>query len=221
MILSTNSSNKLFEYDKTNKTRKFLIGTDEAGRGPLAGSVVAAAVIFTKINQALLEELFALNDSKQVKSHKIRKELAEKIKKHTIYSIEEISVEEIDKINILQAALKAMKNACQNVLVQINSKDCEIFVDGNFTIPNFNIKQKSVVKGDGISASIAAASILAKVYRDETMIKLSENYPEYNWHKNKGYGTKEHIEAIKKYGATKLHRKLFLRKITGQLTLFN
>jgi len=213
---------KLFDFDKKNKQSKYLIGTDEAGRGPLAGPVVAAAVCFTEITDEIIDALAILNDSKQL-SEKQRSMLFDLIKKYTIFSITEISVEEIEKINILQASLKAMRISCSNVINQLDD-DVEILIDGNRKIPNFNYKQRTVVKGDATSASIAAASILAKVYRDDLMSQYAEKYPEYDFPKNKGYGTKKHVQAILEHGTTPIHRQSFLKKIFAkeeqkQLTL--
>ncbi len=202
---------KLFNYDKKNKTSKFLIGTDEAGRGPLAGPVVAAAVCFPAFDSKIIKKLSLVNDSKKL-THTQRETLFEIIKKNSIYSITTIDVEEIEKINILQAALKAMKISCENVMKQLDA-EYEVFVDGNKKIPNVKFKQTTIIKGDGTSACIAAASILAKVHRDNIMIKYAEEYPEYDFEANKGYGTQKHIEAIKKHGITPIHRPTFLRKI--------
>ena len=213
---------KLFDFDRENKQSKYLIGTDEAGRGPLAGPVVAAAVCFTQITDEITTALAILNDSKQLSENQ-RVMLFDLIKKYSIFSITEISVEEIEKINILQASLKAMKISCENVIKQLD-ENIEIFIDGNKKIPNFNYKQKTIVKGDGTSASIAAASILAKVYRDNLMKEYSKKYPEYNFAKNKGYGTKKHVQAILENGTTPKNRQSFLKKIFAkeeqtQLTL--
>lgn len=213
---------KLFDFDKENKQSKYLIGTDEAGRGPLAGPVVAAAVCFTALTDEITNALEILNDSKQL-SEKQRVMLFDLIQKYAVFSITEISVEEIEKINILQASLKAMKISCANVMKQLD-ENVEIFIDGNKKIPNFDYKQKTIVKGDGTSASIAAASILAKVHRDNLMHKYAEKYPEYDFSKNKGYGTKKHVQAILEHGTTPIHRQSFLKKIFAkeeqtQLTL--
>ncbi|PID58382.1 MAG: ribonuclease HII [Ignavibacteriae bacterium] len=180
-----------------------LVGVDEAGRGPLAGPVVAAAVIFSK--DIFIE---GITDSKKI-TEKKREQLAEIIKEKAIeYEYGIIDKDEIDRINILQATLKAIETAVK----KLKSKLDLVLIDGNKTfITEQNIK--TIVKGDSKSFSVAAASILAKVKRDEIMIKYSEKYPEYNWQKNKGYGTKEHITAIQKYGITELHRKTFLKKI--------
>ena len=202
---------KLFQFDKKNKNATFLIGTDEAGRGPLAGPVVAAAVCFPEINKNIISKLELVNDSKKL-SHKQREILYEVIKDNSIYSINEVGVKEIEQINILQAALKAMRISCEEVCHKLNS-DCEVFVDGNKKIPQFSVFQRTIVKGDSTSASIAAASILAKVYRDNIMCEYAKMYPEYDFESNKGYGTQKHIEAIKKFGVTPIHRACFLRKI--------
>ena len=202
----------LIDFDKSNKTAKYLIGTDEAGRGPAAGAVYAAAVCFIKEPQGLL---LKLNDSKKLTEAK-REELYEEIIKNSIYSIQYSTVKQIEKMNILNASLDAMNRVCTDVITQLKSEDVEIFVDGNKLIKNFKYKQKFIIKGDATSASIAAASILAKVTRDRKMLELDKEFPQYNWAKNKGYLAKAHIDAIKKFGITKHHRKLFLRKILNE-----
>ena len=199
----------LIAFDREQKSQKFLIGTDEAGRGPAAGPVYAAAVCFTKEPSGLL---LTLNDSKKLTETK-REELFEEIINNSIYAICSSSVEQIEKMNILNASLDAMNRACNNVISQLKSNDIEVFVDGNKLIKNFSHKQTFIVKGDSKSASIAAASILAKVSRDKEMKILDKHFPQYNWKSNKGYLSKQHIEAIKEFGPTEHHRKLFLRKI--------
>jgi len=210
------SSENLFEFDKNfNKT---IIGTDEAGRGPGAGGVFAAAVCFEKITDGLIRDLEILNDSKKLTPKK-RESIFDAIKNNTLNNIVCVEVDEIEKINILNSSLKAMNIACSSV---IKSEDVLILVDGNKLIKNFNYPQKCIIKGDSKSASIAAASILAKVSRDRYMLQLHEEYPMYNWAKNAGYLTKEHLDAIDKYGLTKYHRPSFLKKhFEKQLTLFN
>lgn len=203
--------NKLFNFDKKNKTELYLVGTDEAGRGPLAGPVVASAVCFPNITKEITQKLALINDSKQL-TEKQREYLFEIIKEFSIFSITPIDVDEIEKENILRCSLKAMKISCENVIAQV-SNDIEVYVDGNKKIPDFKYKQKAIVKGDSKSASIAAASILAKVYRDRIMKEYALKYPQYDFENNKGYGTQKHIEAIIKYGATSIHRTSFLRKI--------
>lgn len=210
----------LIEFDKLNRKEKYLIGTDEAGRGPAAGPVFAAAVCFVNEPEGLL---LKLNDSKKLTESK-RECLFEEIINNSIYSIQFSTVEDIEKLNILNASLDAMNRACNDVISKLNDDSVEVFVDGNKLIKNFKYKQQYIVKGDSKSASIAAASILAKVTRDRVMKELDKQFPQYFWAKNKGYLSKTHIEAIKKFGSTVHHRKLFLRKIlaeekTEQLTL--
>ena len=204
-------SNDLFKFDKTFVT-DYLIGTDEAGRGPAAGGVFAAAVHFKNLN--FENELALLNDSKQLTPKK-REELYDIILKETNNSVVCVEVEDIEKYNILNCSLKAMKLACTNILPK-DIKDSLTIVDGNKLIKEYEFSQQFIVKGDSKSASIAAASILAKVARDRYMQKLDEEFPQYNWRKNNGYLTKEHIEAIKKYGITKYHRKSFLKNILNE-----
>ena len=208
------SSEILFQFDKNfNKT---IIGTDEAGRGPAAGGVFAAAVCFEKITDALIKDLAILNDSKKLTAKK-RNSIYDVIKNNTLNEIVCVEVDEIEKINILNASLKAMNLACSAI---INNFDVMVLVDGNKLIKNFNYPQQFIIKGDSKSASIAAASVLAKVTRDRYMEKLHEEFPMYNWAKNAGYLTKEHIDAIDKHGLCKYHRPSFLRKhFEKQLTL--
>ena len=184
-------------------------GTDEAGRGCLAGPVTAAAVILPKdfSNNTL-------NDSKVLSSTK--RDLLRPIieTSATSFGIAQIFPDEIDKINILNASFLAMHKA----LDQLNTNPEFIIVDGNRFNPYQNIPHACIVKGDGKYLSIAAASILAKTYRDAYMEKIHLEFPMYNWIKNKGYPTKEHREAIRKYGITKYHRKTF-RQLPDQLKL--
>lgn len=214
--------NALFDFDNSFDI-SFLIGTDEAGRGPGAGGVFASAVYFKDITDDLIKKLSDLNDSKKL-SKKKREELYDIIIENTINSTVCIEVEEIEQINILNASLKAMKLACENVIKEINpyEKNIVTLVDGNKLIKNFNYPQKFIIKGDSKSASIAAASILAKVTRDRYMEELHCKFPQYSWLHNAGYLTKEHLEAIDKYGITKHHRKSFLKKREAkQLSLFS
>ncbi len=204
--------NKRFEFDKENqKNYDFLIGTDEAGRGPGAGPVFAAAVCFKSADKELLIKLEKLNDSKQL-SEKIREELFDVIIKNSIYSIKQGSVEEIEKNNILRTSLNTMNKACLEVITQLKNENIIVLVDGNKKIINFNYPQQYIVKGDFKSASIAAASILAKVSRDRFMRELDKEFPQYCWAENKGYMTKSHLDAVDKYGLTKWHRKSFFQK---------
>jgi len=207
------SSEDLFKFDKDFKN--IIIGTDEAGRGPAAGGVFAAAAYFPDVSVDLIKDLNKLNDSKKL-SRKSREELFDIIKNNTINEIICVEVEEIERINILNSSLKAMNLACQSVINRIEDKEkILVLVDGNRMIKEFTYNQKIVIKGDSKSASIAAASILAKVSRDRYMDKLAEEFPYYLWNKNAGYLTKQHIEAIDKYGLTKYHRPSFLKKHFG------
>ena len=199
------SSLDLFDFDKQFK--QTVIGTDEAGRGPAAGGVYAAAVYFPEITDGLIKDLEILNDSKKLTAKK-RDSIFDIILKNTINKIVCIEVNEIEKINILNSSLKAMNIACSSIM----QENALTLVDGNKLIKNYNYPQKYIIKGDSKSASIAAASILAKVSRDRYMTKLHEEFPMYNWIKNAGYLTREHINAIDKYGLTKYHRPSFLRK---------
>lgn len=212
------NSKSLFEFDTTFNAS--IIGTDEAGRGPAAGGVFASAVYFPKVNNRILEELSILNDSKKLSAKK-REYLYDFVLNETINQTVCIEVEDIEKYNILACSLRAMKLACESVISEIKKENILVLVDGNKLIRDFSFPQKYLIKGDGKSASIAAASILAKVTRDRYMQKLDEEFPQYNWKQNAGYLTKQHLEAIDKYGLTKYHRKSFLRKhFEKQLSLF-
>lgn len=202
--------NKLFQFDKDFNI-DFIIGTDEAGRGPGAGGVFASAVYFYNHDDKLIKQLSKLNDSKQI-SKKVREELYEIIIANTINSTVCVEVEEIEKINILNSSLKAMKFACENVIKKVNLENVLILVDGNKKIKDCIFPQKYIIKGDAKSASIAAASVLAKVSRDRYMVELDRQFPQYNWKQNAGYLTKEHLNAIDKYGLTPYHRRKFLQK---------
>lgn len=208
---------ELFEFDKSLKT---VIGTDEAGRGPAAGGVFAACVHFPKVTNNLIKDLEKLNDSKKL-SKKAREKLFDIIINNSINSIICVEVEEIEKINILNSSLKAMKLACEKVIKEAKLTDFITLVDGNRLIKNYTYPQKFVIKGDGTSAAIAAASILAKVTRDRYMDELAKEFPQYGWERNAGYLTAEHLNAIDKYGLCKYHRPSFLKKhFEKQLTLF-
>ncbi len=209
--------NSLFDFDKTYGV---VLGTDEAGRGPAAGGVFAAAVYFPEVSKELIIDLDKLNDSKKL-NKKTRESLYDIILNNSINSIVCIEVEEIEKINILNASLKAMKLACEDVIKKAEIKNFITLVDGNKLIKNYAYAQKYVIKGDAHSASIAAASILAKVTRDRYMDVLSKEFPQYGWSNNAGYLTKEHLNAIDKFGLTKYHRPSFLKKhFEKQLSLF-
>lgn len=200
--------NQLFNFDK--QFNYPVIGTDEAGRGPAAGGVYAAAVYFNDVSDGLIKDLEILNDSKKLTPKK-RESIYDIIRNSTINEIVCVEVDEIETINILNSSLKAMKLACEGVIKKAGIEALTL-VDGNKLIKNYIYPQKYVIKGDSMSASIAAASILAKVTRDRYMQKLDEEFPMYNWKKNAGYLTAEHLKAIDKYGLTKYHRPSFLRK---------
>ena len=209
----------LFDFDKEYGV---VVGTDEAGRGPAAGGVFAAAVYFPEVTDGLIQDLARLNDSKKL-SEVAREKLYDVIISNTINSVICVEVEEVEKINILNSSLKAMKLSCENVIKQAGLKDLITLVDGNKLIKNYTYPQKFIVKGDGKSASIAAASILAKVTRDRYMKQLAQEFPHYGWEKNAGYLTAAHLKAIDEYGLCKYHRPSFLRKHfekQKQLTLF-
>ncbi len=190
-------------------TFKWEAGTDEAGRGCLAGPVTAAAVILPEDFKLEL-----LNDSKQL-SEKIREQLKPIIESKAIaYAITHLDHKEIDEINILNASIKAM----QECVFKLNPTPEYVIVDGNRFKPMKNIPHTTIIKGDSQYLGIAAASVLAKTYRDEYMNQLHEEYPMYNWKKNKGYPTLEHREAIRKYGVSKYHRLSF-RLLPEQLKL--
>lgn len=194
--------NLQFEREKKTLGIKFIAGVDEVGRGPLAGPVVCAAVIMPLDDDKIIE---GVTDSKKL-SEKKRKILSEKIKSVAIsYCICEISPKEIDDINILEATKKCMYNAVNG----LNVKPELVFVDALKL--NIDYPQLSIIKGDALSYSIGAASIIAKVYRDELMERFDEVYPEYNFKKHKGYGTKAHIDVIKEIGPCEIHRKTFIK----------
>ena len=211
---------ELFAFDE--KQNKVIIGTDEAGRGSGVGAVFAAAVCFTNKNKNLIEKLVYLNDSKKV-SKKHRDELYDIIKNETVNSVVSADVDVIERINILKASLGAMRQAVENVRKNIECDDLIVLVDGNRQIPALQYPQRFIIKGDGTSASIAAASILAKVERDRYMLKLDEEYPQYGWANNMGYLTKDHMSAIDKFGVSPYHRSSYLQKHFAkqeQLNLF-
>jgi ribonuclease HII len=185
---------------------QLICGVDEAGRGPLAGPVCAAAVILPPH-----VEIPGLNDSKKLSDQR-RRELFPIIKKQAIaYGIGYASQEEIDEINILQATYLAMERA----ISQLQVKPELALIDGN-RAKDFGLPVETVVKGDSRSASIAAASILAKVSRDDRMLEEAEQYPQYGFAIHKGYGTKAHYEALREFGACPIHRKSFLKKFYGE-----
>ena len=190
-----------YEQQIIDKGYKIVCGMDEAGRGPLAGAVFAAAVI---LPQGLIIE--GLNDSKKL-TEKKRDKLFDVIKENAIsYGIASVSAEEIDEINILNASMLAMRRAAE----MLEPKPDAGLIDGN-TSRGFTFYTETLVKGDSLSPSIAAASILAKVSRDKYMAELAEKYPEYNFAGHKGYPTKEHMDLVRKLGPCPEHRKTFLK----------
>ncbi len=204
------NKNSLYLFDLENSKEIGIIGVDEAGRGPLAGEVVAAAVKLKEYS----EELDEINDSKKL-TEKKREKLFDIIKENFFIGIGIASVEEIDEINILNATFLAMNRALKDLeKSSLNLDENLILVDGNFKIKGYEGKQIPVVKGDAKSLSIAAASIIAKVTRDRKLKDLAKVYPEYEFEKHKGYGTKKHIVAIKEFGKIEgVHRETFLKKI--------
>ena len=194
------------EFENKYSDLGAVAGIDEAGRGPLAGPVVAAAVILPK-------DIFLpfLNDSKKV-TEKRRDVLFDQIKQEAIaYGIGIASNALIDEINILQATYEAMREAISKL-----NKTPDILLVDAVNIPDINIKQVGIVKGDAKSVNIAAASILAKVTRDRLMLEYDKIYPEYGFASNKGYGTAKHIEALKAYGACDIHRRSFIGNFVGE-----
>ncbi len=190
------------EYEDTYDACAYICGIDEAGRGPLAGPVVAAAAVLPKDCQ-----IFYLNDSKKLSEKKRDLLFAEIKEKAVAYGIGIVSPQVIDEINILQATYEAMRQA----ISQLNVIP-EILLNDAVTIPGVDIMQVPIVKGDAKSVSIAAASILAKVTRDRMMMEYDQIYPEYGFAKHKGYGTAAHIAALKEYGPCPIHRRTFIKK---------
>lgn len=185
--------------------RQYVCGVDEAGRGPLAGPVCAAAVILPPN-----VEIPGLNDSKKL-TDKRRRELAPVIKELAIsYAVVMVDEKEIDRINILQATFQAMAQA----VTELSVTPDQVLIDGN-KAPELSIPCKTIVKGDSLSASIAAASVLAKVSRDDFMLEMAQEYPQYGFDVHKGYGTKAHYAALREFGACPIHRTTFLKKFYG------
>lgn len=193
-----------FERELQERGCRYIAGVDEVGRGPLAGPVVCAAVVMPLEDDALV---VGVDDSKKL-SAKARERLSEEIKARAIaYTVVEVSEETIDEINILQATRLGMKRAIESLSVTPDV----VLTDGNMTI-DVRLPQHSVVHGDALSYSIGAASIVAKVYRDELMKQYASVYPVYGFEKNAGYGTAAHIQAIKEHGLCKIHRRTFTKK---------
>lgn len=191
----------MFEYERKYGTYTYICGIDEVGRGPLAGPVCAGAVILPKDCKLLY-----LNDSKQLSANK-REELYHQIKEEAIAcQTAFVSPETIDAVNILNATYQAMQTAIKQLEIQP-----DILLNDAVTIPEIAIKQVPIIKGDAKSASIAAASIIAKVERDHLMEQYDELYPEYGFASNKGYGSQEHIKALQEYGPCPIHRRSFIK----------
>ncbi len=195
-----------YEFDRAIYADGYtaVCGVDEAGRGPLAGPVYAAAVILDPAR-----EIEGLNDSKKL-SEKKRERLFDQIQRAAVaWSVASASVEEIELLNILQATFLAMKRAVDGLAVPPELA----IIDGNQMPPGLSVPSRTIVKGDALSASIAAASILAKVSRDRFMAEMDQRYPQYQFARHKGYGTALHIRLIREYGPSPIHRPSFLRKI--------
>ena len=197
---------KMKSFEKEYASYSYICGIDEVGRGPLAGPVVAGAVILPKDCDILY-----LNDSKQL-SEKKREELYDVIMDQAVaVGLGQASPQRIDEINILQATYEAMRAAINNLGVTP-----DILLNDAVTIPQVNIKQVPIIKGDAKSISIGAASIVAKVTRDRMMVEYDRIMPEYGFASNKGYGSKEHIEALKKYGPSPIHRATFIKNFVSE-----
>ena len=192
----------VYERELINKGCVYICGVDEVGRGPLAGPVVCAAVIMP-----LHDVIEGVDDSKKLSAKKRETLSAEIIEKAVAYAICRVEPEIIDEINILQATRLCMKNAVESLSV----KPDFVLTDGNMKL-DIGLPQKSIVKGDSLSYSIGAASVLAKVYRDGLMKEYAEKYPLYGFEKNKGYGTGKHIEAIVQSGICPVHRRSFVKR---------
>ena len=200
-----NKEEKL-QYEKALQAKgcRFIAGVDEVGRGPLAGPVVCAAVIMPLDDESLV---IGVDDSKKLSAKK-REVLAKEIKNKALaYTVVEVSEEEIDRINILEATKLGMKKAIEGLEIAPDV----VLTDGNMTI-DISLPQHSVVHGDALSYSIGAASIIAKVYRDNLMVEFAKEYPHYGFEKNMGYGTAAHIQGIKEHGLCKIHRRTFTKK---------
>ncbi|TDO89386.1 RNase HII [Halanaerobium saccharolyticum] len=184
---------------------QMIVGLDEAGRGPLAGPVVAAAVV---LNPEV--KIYGLDDSKKLSRQK-RENLFAQIQAKAKVGVGQASSGEIDKYNIREATFVAMKRAVKDLLPELESNPDILLVDGNAVIPDLTVEQRSIIDGDADVNAIAAASIIAKVTRDNIIFKYAEKFPQYNFKSNKGYGTAEHIAALEKHGSSPIHRKSFGR----------
>ncbi|ADQ46560.1 Ribonuclease H [Caldicellulosiruptor kronotskyensis 2002] len=203
MRLSEDENYFEIEEKLLNEGYRFICGVDEAGRGPLAGPVFAAAVVMDR--KRIIE---GVRDSKKLTPKKREKLFEEIIKESIAYSVAMVDSKVIDEININNATFLAMKNAIENLKIEPDI----VLVDG-YKIPNLSFNQRAIIKGDKKSYSIACASILAKVSRDRFIVEISSKYPLYKFEKHKGYGTKEHIEILQKYGPCEIHRISFLKNI--------
>lgn len=218
MINKTSNKINNLEYETSlwEKNITLIVGVDEVGRGCLAGDVIACSVILEN-NPQKISKLLGVTDSKKLTEAK-REYFFEIIKENVLdYSLGIVSEKIIDQINILQATFKAMRESI-NGLKNIPQ---HILVDGDKKIPNLEIPQTTIIKGDFHSLSISCASIIAKVTRDRSISKMAEVYPEYGFQKHKGYATKDHIEAIKKHGLTDIHRKTFCKNFFVEQMNFN
>lgn len=191
---------KNIERTLSDKGYNFIAGTDEAGRGPLAGPVVAAAVIIPK--GIIIPKL---NDSKKLTKNQRDRLFEEIAASDAVCSIGVVDNETIDRINILKASLLAMQKAIQS----LDTRPDFVLVDGSFTVPNISIPQMAIIGGDAICASISAASIIAKVTRDRIMDRYQEIYPDYSFARHRGYPTKKHIDELNNFGPTEIHRKTY------------
>lgn len=206
-----NRVKSLYGFDKSYGGFGYIAGVDEVGRGPLAGPIVGASVVLDLEYKSSRDLILYINDSKKL-SEKLRKELSEIIKEKAIAcSITALDNVEIDSKGIAWCNNEVFLQSCSSLSVKPN-----LVLSDGYPIKNINFANEFVIKGDTKSASIACASIIAKVYRDELMYQYAKDYPEYGFEKNVGYGTEEHIKAIKKYGPCKIHRRCFLRNIIGQ-----
>ncbi len=204
------------KYEENIGEQKRIIGVDEAGRGPLCGPVVAAAVCFRESEESLSEypEWKFVRDSKKL-SEKQREQVFDFIREHAFAGVGIMPAETIDRVNILEATFLAMKSALSELKrmtndgLRISENNTKIFVDGNQLISNISMEQHAIVNGDDLMKVIAAASIIAKVTRDRMMLQYDREYPQYGFAKHKGYGTKEHMEALRKWGPCPIHRMSF------------
>jgi len=202
---------KMYDFDKSFGNYKYIAGVDEVGRGPLAGPIVAAAVVLDLESDEDKDLILRANDSKKL-SIACRKELSYIIKEKALaYKIIAIDNKQIDEKGIGWCNNQVFIDSCNGLTI----KPDLVLTDG-YKIKNFQSKNEFVIKGDTLSISIACASIIAKVYRDELMVEYHSEYPNYGFNKNVGYGTEEHVSAIKKYGTTEIHRRSFLRKILNE-----